>query len=99
MISVKIYPYSRVLLVQQNFPPSSLATVCFCVLLHVCFREDQGFRLISEQVSHHPPISAFHAEGLAEDFVFHGSIYPKLKFWGKSVEAEPKGTITLELLK
>ncbi|KAM4549178.1 oxysterol-binding protein-related protein 1 isoform 2-T2 [Odontesthes bonariensis] len=62
-------------------------------------REDLGFRLISEQVSHHPPVSAFHAEGLKEDFVFHGSIYPKLKFWGKSVEAEPKGVITLELPK
>uniref|UniRef100_A0A8C6TLE6 Oxysterol-binding protein n=1 Tax=Neogobius melanostomus TaxID=47308 RepID=A0A8C6TLE6_9GOBI len=62
-------------------------------------REDLGFRLISEQVSHHPPISAFHAEGLQRDFVFHGSIYPKLKFWGKSVEAEPKGIITLELPK
>uniref|UniRef100_A0AAQ5XYZ4 Oxysterol-binding protein n=1 Tax=Amphiprion ocellaris TaxID=80972 RepID=A0AAQ5XYZ4_AMPOC len=62
-------------------------------------REDQGFRLVSEQVSHHPPVSAFHAESLIGDFVFHGSIYPKLKFWGKSVEAEPKGTITLELLK
>ena len=31
--------------------------------------------------------------------VFHGSIYPKLKFWGKSVEAEPKRTIILELLE
>lgn len=67
--------------------------------IHACFREDLGFRLISEQVSHHPPVSAFHAEGLKKDFVFHGSIYPKLKFWGKSVEAEPKGTITLELPK
>ncbi len=63
------------------------------------FRDDLGFRLISEQVSHHPPISAFHTEGLEKDFVFHGSIYPKLKFWGKSVEAEPKGIITLELPK
>ncbi|CAJ0923643.1 unnamed protein product [Ranitomeya imitator] len=62
-------------------------------------REDLGFRFISEQVSHHPPISAFHAEGLNKDFIFQGSIYPKLKFWGKSVEAEPRGTITLELLK
>ncbi|XP_064202597.1 oxysterol-binding protein-related protein 1-like [Anguilla rostrata] len=62
-------------------------------------REDLGFRLMSEQVSHHPPVSAFHAEGLNKDFVFHGSIYPKLKFWGKSVEAEPKGIITLELPK
>ncbi|XP_075441077.1 oxysterol-binding protein-related protein 1 isoform X2 [Ascaphus truei] len=62
-------------------------------------RDDLGFRLISEQVSHHPPVSAFHAEGLTNDFAFHGSIYPKLKFWGKSVEAEPRGIITLELLK
>uniref|UniRef100_A0A3Q0SBX1 Oxysterol-binding protein n=1 Tax=Amphilophus citrinellus TaxID=61819 RepID=A0A3Q0SBX1_AMPCI len=62
-------------------------------------REDLDFRWVSEQVSHHPPISAFHAEGLKEDFVFHGSIYPKLKFWGKSIEAEPKGVITLELPK
>uniref|UniRef100_A0A8C7TAK4 Oxysterol-binding protein n=1 Tax=Oncorhynchus mykiss TaxID=8022 RepID=A0A8C7TAK4_ONCMY len=62
-------------------------------------REDLGFRWMSEQVSHHPPVSAFHAEGLQEDFLFHGSIYPKLKFWGKSVEAEPKGIITLELPK
>ncbi|KAM3866221.1 oxysterol-binding protein-related protein 1-like [Diretmus argenteus] len=62
-------------------------------------REDLGFRWLSEQVSHHPPVSAFHAEGLKEDFLFHGSIYPKLKFWGKSVEAEPKGVITLELPK
>ncbi|XP_060631160.2 oxysterol-binding protein-related protein 1 isoform X1 [Anolis sagrei] len=62
-------------------------------------REDLGFRLISEQVSHHPPVSAFYAEGLSNDFIFHGSIYPKLKFWGKSVEAEPKGIITLQLLE
>ncbi|XP_078254114.1 oxysterol-binding protein-related protein 1 isoform X1 [Rhinoraja longicauda] len=62
-------------------------------------RQDLGFKLISEQVSHHPPVSVFHAEGLHQKFVFHGSIYPKLKFWGKSVEAEPKGIITLELNK
>lgn len=63
------------------------------------YREDLGFRWVSEQVSHHPPVSAFQAEGLKEDFVFHGSIYPKLKFWGKSIEAEPRGVITLELPK
>uniref|UniRef100_A0A8C9ZEI3 Oxysterol-binding protein n=1 Tax=Sander lucioperca TaxID=283035 RepID=A0A8C9ZEI3_SANLU len=62
-------------------------------------REEEGYRLISEQVSHHPPVSAFHAQSLKQEFEFHGSIYPKLKFWGKSVEAEPKGTMTLELLK
>uniref|UniRef100_A0A3Q3FZR4 Oxysterol-binding protein n=1 Tax=Labrus bergylta TaxID=56723 RepID=A0A3Q3FZR4_9LABR len=62
-------------------------------------RDDLGFRWVSEQVSHHPPVSAFQAEGLNENFVFHGSIYPKLKFWGKCIEAEPKGVITLELPK
>uniref|UniRef100_A0A4W3J989 Oxysterol-binding protein n=1 Tax=Callorhinchus milii TaxID=7868 RepID=A0A4W3J989_CALMI len=46
-------------------------------------REDLGFRFVSEQVSHHPPVSAFYSEALNKDFVFHGSIYPKLKFWGK----------------
>ncbi|KAK2851772.1 hypothetical protein Q5P01_008048 [Channa striata] len=62
-------------------------------------REDKGYKWISEQVSHHPPVSAFHAESLKQEFEFHGSIYPKMKFWGKSVEVEPKGTMTLELLK
>jgi len=60
-------------------------------------RPDMGFRLISEQVSHHPPISAFHVE--SDCFQFHGSIHPKLRFWGKSVEVNPKGIITLELTK
>uniref|UniRef100_A0A672QTW1 Oxysterol-binding protein n=1 Tax=Sinocyclocheilus grahami TaxID=75366 RepID=A0A672QTW1_SINGR len=60
-------------------------------------RSDLGFRWVSEQVSHHPPVSAFHAEGIKSNFMFHGSIYPKLKFWGKCVEAEPRGIITLEL--
>ncbi|XP_060562963.1 oxysterol-binding protein-related protein 1-like isoform X2 [Ruditapes philippinarum] len=60
-------------------------------------RPDLGFRLVTEQVCHHPPISAFHVE--SDVFKFHGSIHPKLKFWGKSVEINPKGVITLELLK
>ncbi|XP_071144219.1 oxysterol-binding protein-related protein 1-like isoform X2 [Mytilus edulis] len=60
-------------------------------------RPDLGFKIVSEQVSHHPPVSAFHAE--SPHFKIHGSIYPKLKFWGKSVEVNPKGLITLELLR
>jgi hypothetical protein len=50
---------------------------------------------VCEQVSHHPPVSAFHAD--CKDFIFHGSIHPKLKFWGKSVEIQPKGQVTIEL--
>lgn len=59
--------------------------------------EREEFRIVCEQVSHHPPISAFHAE--SDSFVFHGSIHPKLKFWGKSVEIQPKGVVTVELKK
>ncbi|XP_041360691.1 oxysterol-binding protein-related protein 1-like [Gigantopelta aegis] len=59
-------------------------------------RPEMGFRLVSEQVSHHPPVSAFHAE--SQNYHFKGSLNPKLKFWGKSVEIHPKGLMTLELL-
>jgi hypothetical protein len=55
------------------------------------------FRCLCEQVSHHPPVSAFHAEG--PSFSFFGSIYPKIKFWGKSVEIQPKGVVTIKLPK
>lgn len=55
------------------------------------------FRSLCEQVCHHPPVSAFHAE--APSFSFSGSIYPKIKFWGKSVEIQPKGVVTIHLPK
>ncbi|XP_070533773.1 oxysterol-binding protein-related protein 1-like [Ptychodera flava] len=60
-------------------------------------RKDMGFRLISEQVSHHPPVSAFYAD--SPNWNFHGSVHPKLKFWGKSVEIQPKGVISVELTR
>lgn len=59
--------------------------------------QNSDFRIICEQVSHHPPISAFHAD--AQHFKFYGAIHPKLKFWGKSVEIQPKGIVTVELPK
>ena len=99
LLSCLYYFSSPLFLILPFFSLFSLSSVSLCLALSLSPREDDGARLISEQVSHHPPISAFHAESLVGDFVFHGSIYPKLKFWGKSVEAEPKGTITLELLK
>lgn len=58
-------------------------------------REDVGFRMVCEQVSHHPPVSAFHAE--SPHFKVHGSVYPKLKFWGKSIEIKPEGHLSVEL--
>lgn len=55
-----------------------------------------NFKYVSEQICHHPPISAFHVE--SPIFKFYGSIYPKLHFWGKSVVVTPRGNISLELL-
>ncbi|XP_055702514.1 oxysterol-binding protein-related protein 2 isoform X3 [Phlebotomus papatasi] len=55
------------------------------------------YRIVCEQVSHHPPVTAFHAE--SDDFIVHGSVHPKLKFWGKSVEIQPKGCVTVEFPK
>lgn len=64
-------------------------------------REDLGFRIVCEQVSHHPPISAFHVDSTNKEanWKFYGEINPKTKFWGKSIEVYPKGTLTLELNK
>lgn len=59
--------------------------------------ERPEFRCLCEQVSHHPPVSAFHAE--SPSFQFYGSIYPKIKFWGKSIEIQPRGTVTVKLPK
>nr|XP_033703147.1 oxysterol-binding protein-related protein 7 isoform X1 [Tursiops truncatus]XP_033703148.1 oxysterol-binding protein-related protein 7 isoform X1 [Tursiops truncatus]XP_033703149.1 oxysterol-binding protein-related protein 7 isoform X1 [Tursiops truncatus]XP_033703150.1 oxysterol-binding protein-related protein 7 isoform X1 [Tursiops truncatus]XP_033703151.1 oxysterol-binding protein-related protein 7 isoform X1 [Tursiops truncatus] len=60
-----------------------------------CERPDRGFRFISEQVSHHPPISACHAE--SENFIFWQDMKWKNKFWGKSLEIVPVGMVNVSL--
>ncbi|XP_030057981.1 oxysterol-binding protein-related protein 3 isoform X2 [Microcaecilia unicolor] len=60
-----------------------------------CVNEDKGFKFIAEQVSHHPPISACHAE--SEKFVFWQDVRWKNKFWGKSMEIVPIGTTHVTL--
>ncbi|XP_016812683.2 oxysterol-binding protein-related protein 3 isoform X5 [Pan troglodytes] len=60
-----------------------------------CIREDKGFQFFSEQVSHHPPISACHAE--SRNFVFWQDVRWKNKFWGKSMEIVPIGTTHVTL--
>lgn len=59
------------------------------------YREDRGFHYISEQVSHHPPISACHAE--SENFTFWQDQRWKNKFWGKSVEVLSSGQVNVSL--
>uniref|UniRef100_A0A672MRQ3 Oxysterol-binding protein n=1 Tax=Sinocyclocheilus grahami TaxID=75366 RepID=A0A672MRQ3_SINGR len=55
-----------------------------------CDRPDKGFGFVAEQVSHHPPISACHAE--SKDFIFWQDVRWRNKFWGKSMEIVPVGT-------
>jgi hypothetical protein len=38
------------------------------------------------QVSHHPPIFAFHTESNCRSYQCYGEIEIKNKFWGRSVE-------------
>lgn len=60
-----------------------------------CIREDRGFHYISEQVCHHPPISACHAD--SENFSFWQDQRWKNKFWGKSLEILPTGMVNVTL--
>ncbi|GIZ01772.1 oxysterol-binding protein-related protein 6 [Caerostris extrusa] len=62
-----------------------------------CIREDKGFQFIAEQVSHHPPVSVCHAE--SKNFIFQQDMRIKTKFWGKSMEILPLGTIHVHLPK
>ncbi|KAI3360959.1 hypothetical protein L3Q82_013169 [Scortum barcoo] len=60
-----------------------------------CDRPDKGFRFVAEQVSHHPPISACHAQ--SKNFIFWQDVRCKNKFWGKSMEIVPVGTTHVTL--
>ncbi|RKO89861.1 Oxysterol-binding protein, partial [Blyttiomyces helicus] len=58
-------------------------------------REDKSYRYLSEQVCHHPPISACHCE--SPDFTFWTEVNVKSKFWGKSLEIHPLGSCHVRL--
>ncbi|KAJ3394907.1 Oxysterol-binding protein- protein 3 [Entophlyctis sp. JEL0112] len=58
-----------------------------------CIRTDKGFKFISEKVSHHPPVMACYAE--ASKYVFYQDNLVKSKFWGKSMEFVPSGTVNV----
>lgn len=58
-------------------------------------RKDKGIKYIAEQVSHHPPIGASHAES---DLWSYGLVSaPKTKFLGNSVEVYPVGRTRIHL--
>lgn len=55
---------------------------------------DKGVRFISEKVSHHPMIVACHCEG--RGWKFWGDSNLKSKFWGRSIQLDPVGVLTVE---
>ncbi|KAJ6858021.1 hypothetical protein NC652_040533 [Populus alba x Populus x berolinensis] len=55
---------------------------------------DKGIRFISEKVSHHPMVVGCHCEG--RGWRFWGESDIKSKFWGRSIQLDPVGTLTLE---
>jgi len=48
--------------------------------------EGLTFHQRSMQVSHHPPIFAFHTESNCRSYQCYGEIEIKNKFWGRSIE-------------
>ena len=60
---------------------------------YVCDR----FKVMGEQVSHHPPVSAIYAEN--NNFIFEADTQIKMTFWGKSVECVPIGYMKAYLRK
>ncbi|KAG9000932.1 hypothetical protein FRB93_012537 [Tulasnella sp. JGI-2019a] len=58
-------------------------------------RLDRHYRYVSEQVSHHPPISACWAESPVWNY--YGEVDAKNKFMGKSFEIRPTGVAHADL--
>ncbi|CAK9180518.1 unnamed protein product [Ilex paraguariensis] len=56
---------------------------------------DKGLRFFSEKVSHHPMIVACHCEGRGWKFWADSNL--KGKFWGRSIQLDPVGVLTLQL--
>ncbi|XP_036390764.1 oxysterol-binding protein-related protein 5-like isoform X1 [Megalops cyprinoides] len=67
-----------------------------CCWLHP--QTDSCTFYIAEQVSHHPPISAFYVCNKKDGFCIHGSILAKSKFYGNSLSAILDGKARLVFL-
>ncbi|KAI1290445.1 Oxysterol-binding protein-related protein 1 [Halotydeus destructor] len=59
--------------------------------------DEYDYRVVCEQVSHHPPVSALFGE--SEHFEMYGTVQPRLKFWGKSIDIKPEGSLFVRLKK
>ncbi|XP_040826777.1 oxysterol-binding protein-related protein 5 isoform X2 [Ochotona curzoniae] len=54
---------------------------------------------LAEQVSHHPPVSAFHVSNRKDGFCISGSVTARSRFYGNSLSALLDGKATLTFLK
>ena len=63
-------------------------------------RDDLGFRMICEQVSHHPPIAAIHVDsadiGPNSGWTFWSEISLESKFRGKYLDVNPLGQVNVK---
>ncbi|CAH8390582.1 unnamed protein product [Eruca vesicaria subsp. sativa] len=55
---------------------------------------DKGIRFVSEKVSHHPMVVACHCDGTGWKFWADSNL--KSKFWGRSIQLDPVGVLTLQ---
>uniref|UniRef100_A0A5K3EL17 Oxysterol-binding protein n=1 Tax=Mesocestoides corti TaxID=53468 RepID=A0A5K3EL17_MESCO len=62
------------------------------------YAADDCVVFLAEQVSHHPPISAFYAEYIPKRIQVSGHIWTKSKFLGLSIGVEMVGNATIVLL-
>lgn len=53
---------------------------------------------LAEQVSHHPPVSAFYAEHIGKSITIDGHLWTKSKFLGLSIGVEMVGSAVINLL-
>jgi hypothetical protein len=50
-----------------------------------------GSSIYAEQISHHPPVTAFHVEGPAGLFSFDGLSQPEVSFSGGGLKTSARG--------
>lgn len=79
--------------IQMKFPFYFHETAYLQIFLEVSGRAKSEFT-ISCQVSHHPMIVACHCDGTG--WKFWGDSNLKSKFWGRSIQLDPVGVLTLQ---
>lgn len=82
-------PYSSTTRVAKPFNPILGET------FEIDSLDDRGYRYFAEQVSHHPPISACHAE--SPHYIYWAEAHIKNRFLGNTIEVNPCGSFHVVL--